>query len=59
MFLFHLQSNQGKYIPPQMRASLQTSTNENSETIQRLRKVMKGALNRLTENNMHSISTQV
>lgn len=59
IFFVSVQSNRGKYIPPHLRASLQSSANENSEVIQRLRKLMKGALNRLTESNMHSITAQV
>lgn len=33
--------------------------NNDSEKLQKLRKQMKGLLNRLTGQNMHSIATQV
>nr|CAH7733343.1 unnamed protein product [Callosobruchus chinensis] len=46
---------ESKYVPPALR---QDNTKQ-SEKLLRLRKQLKGLLNRLTESNMHSISTTI
>ncbi|PSN29484.1 hypothetical protein C0J52_23722 [Blattella germanica] len=54
-----VQLQSSKYVPPHLRA---TTTEENSkkrEQLLRLKKQMKGLLNRLAEGNMSSISSQV
>ncbi|XP_065218007.1 nucleolar MIF4G domain-containing protein 1 [Planococcus citri] len=50
--------NQTKYIPPQLRNKAANSSSS-SEKLMRLKKQMKGLLNRLTGKNMHSIATQM
>lgn len=59
----------GKYIPPHLRARLQTDANETSkgqnddpkrkEKLMRLKKLLKGFMNRLSEANMHKTSTEI
>lgn len=59
----------GKYIPPHLRARLQADANGNSngpdddpkrkEKLMRLKKLLKGFMNRLSEANMHKISTEI
>lgn len=53
-------SKSGKYIPPALRAKLQGDNDtKRKETLARLRRQMKGLLNRLAENNMASICSQM
>ncbi|KAL3273446.1 hypothetical protein HHI36_014890 [Cryptolaemus montrouzieri] len=55
-------SNTQKYIPPAVRESMEQQNLRNntlSERLNRLRKQVKGLINRLTESNMHSIATQL
>lgn len=49
----------GKYIPPQLRKLSETVTAKKKEELARLRKTIKGLLNRLSEPNMASISGQL
>ncbi|XP_051872154.1 nucleolar MIF4G domain-containing protein 1 [Pristis pectinata] len=49
----------GKYIPPQLRELSETVTAKKKEELARLRKTVKGLLNRLSEPNMASISGQL
>lgn len=54
------QATPGKYIPPALRAKMQGHEDEKrKEILSRLRRQMKGLLNRLAENNMTSICNQV
>lgn len=48
------------YKPPQLRNAIaNTPSGKNQEKLQKLRRQLKGLLNRLAENNMNSISNQV
>lgn len=59
----------GKYIPPPLRARLQADANGTSngqdddpkrkDKLMRLKKLLKGLMNRLSEANMHKISTEI
>ncbi|KAK9754512.1 NUDIX domain [Popillia japonica] len=54
--------NGNKYIPPAIRAKMESNFSEDKkrlEKLNRLKKQIKGLLNRLAEANMHSISTQI
>ncbi|CAH1116121.1 unnamed protein product [Phaedon cochleariae] len=54
--------NESKYIPPAMRVELERGNVEDKkrfEKLNRLKKQLKGLLNRLAERNMHSIATQI
>nr|CAD7598339.1 unnamed protein product [Timema genevievae] len=48
----------GKYIPPHLRAQGTETDSKKKEQLIRLRKQLKGLLNRLAENNMNSIAVQ-
>jgi len=48
----------GKYVPPALRRSAGASANKKKE-LERLAKQLKGNLNRLAEQNMHSIAVQI
>ncbi|CAG2057790.1 unnamed protein product [Timema podura] len=48
----------GKYIPPHLRAQETETDSKKKEQLIRLRKQLKGLLNRLAENNMNSIAVQ-
>lgn len=48
-----------KYIPPAVRAAIQSDDKKTTEKLLRLKKQLKGFINRLAESNMHSISTQI
>ncbi|RZB40187.1 nucleolar MIF4G domain-containing protein 1 [Asbolus verrucosus] len=50
-----------KYIPPAVRLSMEgSSVNKvRDQKLERLRKQLKGLLNRLAESNMHNIATQL
>nr|CAD7447295.1 unnamed protein product [Timema bartmani] len=48
----------GKYIPPHLRAQEAETDSKKKEQLIRLRKQLKGLLNRLAENNMNSIAVQ-
>ena len=48
-----------KYIPPGARLKQFEKDSESSEKLMRLRKQLKGYLNRLAEQNMHTIAGQV
>uniref|UniRef100_A0A1B6CQN6 MI domain-containing protein n=1 Tax=Clastoptera arizonana TaxID=38151 RepID=A0A1B6CQN6_9HEMI len=52
-----VQANVGKYIPPHLR--LGPDSDKRSKELSRLHKQLKGLINRLAENNMHSISSQI
>ncbi|XP_067864329.1 nucleolar MIF4G domain-containing protein 1 [Heptranchias perlo] len=56
-------SNEGivsrKYIPPQLREMAETVDAKKKEELARLKKTVKGLLNRLSEPNMASISSQL
>lgn len=59
-YTFHcLQATIGKYIPPHLRAEVASGDAKRAEELSRLRKQLKGLMNRLAENNMHNISNQV
>lgn len=58
----------GKYIPPHLRARLATEADGNGESdmdpkrkekLMRLKRLLKGQLNRLSEANMHKITTEI
>ncbi|KAJ4449006.1 hypothetical protein ANN_00398 [Periplaneta americana] len=49
------QAKTGKYVPPHMRES----ATGGDKQLERLRRQLKGSLNRLAENNMSSIASQV
>ncbi|CAH0394215.1 unnamed protein product [Bemisia tabaci] len=49
----------GKYVPPAMREKLEEVDENKAAEMMRLRKLMKGLINRLAEGNMPSISKQV
>nr|CAD7571701.1 unnamed protein product [Timema californicum] len=49
----------GKYVPPHLRAQDAETDSKKKEQLIRLRKQLKGLLNRLAENNMNSIAVQV
>jgi len=53
------QAKTGKYIPPHARGSLQDQDAKKQEQLKRLRRQMKGLLNRVAENNMNSIALEV
>jgi nucleolar MIF4G domain-containing protein 1 len=48
-----------KYVPPHVRGSILNEDPKKQEQLKRLRRQMKGLLNRLAENNMTSIALQV
>ena len=48
-----------RYIPPAARAKNLEKDSENSERLIKLRRQLKGPLNRLTDRNMHTIAAQV
>lgn len=48
----------GKYVPPSKRKLLEAASGESEETI-RLRKQVKGLLNRVSESNIGSILTEI
>ncbi|XP_018561750.1 nucleolar MIF4G domain-containing protein 1 homolog [Anoplophora glabripennis] len=51
-----------KYIPPTIRAKLETNVSQDKtriESLNRLKKQLKGLLNRLAESNMHNIASQI
>ncbi|XP_039201606.1 nucleolar MIF4G domain-containing protein 1 [Crotalus tigris] len=54
-------SNQdaGKYVPPQMRIPEETIDSNKKEELERLKKTVKGLINRLSEPNLASISGQL
>lgn len=49
----------GKYVPPQLRAQQMSGDAKRAEALSRLKKQLKGLVNRLAENNMHSIANQI
>ncbi|XP_015266970.1 PREDICTED: nucleolar MIF4G domain-containing protein 1 [Gekko japonicus] len=48
-----------KYVPPQMRRSEETEDAKKREELERLKKTLKGLVNRLSEPNLSSISGQL
>lgn len=58
MTQFQTQEN-GKYLPPHLRAQKMAQNAVDSEELARLKKQLKGLINRLAESNMHSIANQV
>ncbi|XP_070582668.1 nucleolar MIF4G domain-containing protein 1 [Erythrolamprus reginae] len=48
-----------KYVPPQMRISEGTIDSKKKEELERLKKTVKGLINRLSESNLASISGQL
>uniref|UniRef100_A0A146LKF4 Nucleolar MIF4G domain-containing protein 1 n=1 Tax=Lygus hesperus TaxID=30085 RepID=A0A146LKF4_LYGHE len=52
-----IQPNTGKYVPPHLRN--QPVDDKKKAELEKLYKTVKGLLNRLAENNMHSISNQI
>nr|CAD7198380.1 unnamed protein product [Timema douglasi] len=48
-----------KYVPPHLRAQEAETDSKKKEQLIRLRKQLKGLLNRLAENNMNSIAVQL
>ncbi|CAH0564818.1 unnamed protein product [Brassicogethes aeneus] len=56
-------TNEQKYIPPAIRAKMEAGMSESdkkrNEKLSRLRKQIKGLLNRLAEGNMHNIASQI
>jgi hypothetical protein len=53
------QAKTGKYIPPHARGSFHDQDTKKQEELKRLRRQMKGLLNRVAENNMNSIASEV
>jgi nucleolar MIF4G domain-containing protein 1 len=53
------QAKTGKYVPPHARGSFQDQDTKKQEQLKRLRRQMKGLLNRVAENNMSSIALEV
>ncbi|XP_070372960.1 nucleolar MIF4G domain-containing protein 1 isoform X2 [Equus asinus] len=51
--------NGGKYIPPHVRRAEETADAQKKEELERLKKHVKGLINRLSEANMASISGQL
>nr|CAD7392721.1 unnamed protein product [Timema cristinae] len=49
----------GKYVPPHLRAQEAETDTKKKEQLIRLKKQLKGLLNRLAENNMNSIAVQL
>lgn len=49
----------GKYVPPAAREKQQKPDSVKDEKLMRLKKQIKGLLNRLAEHNMHNIATQL
>lgn len=49
----------GKYVPPHLRTKSGTDDSKKREQLEKIKKQLKGLLNRLAENNMHSISNQI
>jgi hypothetical protein len=56
---FYVQAKTEKYIPPHIRDSTLHEDAKKQEQLKRLQRQMKGLLNRLAENNMNSIASQV
>ncbi|XP_015600311.1 nucleolar MIF4G domain-containing protein 1 [Cephus cinctus] len=54
-----ISNNETKYIPPAIRLKQENTDNDKSIKLMRLRKQLKGLLNRLAEHNMHAIASQV
>ncbi|KAM4688240.1 nucleolar MIF4G domain-containing protein 1 [Discoglossus pictus] len=54
-----MQSTGSKYIPPQLRQSSEAVDAKKREELERLKKSVKGLMNRLSEPNMPSISGQL
>uniref|UniRef100_A0AAR5QBH3 MI domain-containing protein n=1 Tax=Dendroctonus ponderosae TaxID=77166 RepID=A0AAR5QBH3_DENPD len=57
-----LENKSNKYIPPAIRAKMEASGSDDKkhkEKIDRLKKQLKGLLNRLAESNMNSIASQI
>ncbi|BES91919.1 MA3 [Nesidiocoris tenuis] len=52
-----IQANTGKYVPPHLRN--QKIDDKKKAELEKLTKSLKGLLNRLAENNMHSISNTI
>ncbi|XP_013914734.1 PREDICTED: nucleolar MIF4G domain-containing protein 1-like [Thamnophis sirtalis] len=48
-----------KYVPPQMRISEEKIDSKKKEELERLKKTVKGLINRLSESNLASISGQL
>ncbi|XP_034257633.1 nucleolar MIF4G domain-containing protein 1 [Pantherophis guttatus] len=48
-----------KYVPPQMRISEETIDSKKKQELERLKKTVKGLINRLSESNLASISGQL
>lgn len=65
--LTDIENNSGKYVPPHMRARLAAEANADNvnmdpkrrEKLLRLKRLLKGQLNRLSEANMHKISSEI
>ncbi|XP_053689718.1 nucleolar MIF4G domain-containing protein 1 homolog [Sabethes cyaneus] len=56
------ESSSGKYIPPHLRARMESGTPADAkqrEKLQRLRRQLKGQINRLAESNVHKISIEL
>ncbi|CAG9839784.1 unnamed protein product [Diabrotica balteata] len=49
--------SESKYVPPALRAK--ENDKKRTEQLNRLRKQLKGLINRLAESNMHSIASQI
>lgn len=56
-FVENEEKTQQKYVPPAIRAQMESSSR--TEKLNRLKKQLKGLLNRLAESNMHNISNQI
>ncbi|CAG9763214.1 unnamed protein product [Ceutorhynchus assimilis] len=58
-----INSAQNKYIPPAIRAKMEANTSsedkKRKEQLERLKRQLKGLLNRLAESNMHGIASQI
>ncbi|KAK9883543.1 hypothetical protein WA026_001718 [Henosepilachna vigintioctopunctata] len=55
-----LNKSEQKYVPRAIRLKMETNEQEKEvEKLNRLKKQLKGLINRLAENNMHNISSQI
>jgi hypothetical protein len=55
----YIQAKIERYVPPHVRGKTMDEDSKKQEQMKRLRRQMKGLLNRLAENNMNSIALQV
>ncbi|KAK9505232.1 hypothetical protein O3M35_009328 [Rhynocoris fuscipes] len=54
-----VQESKNKYIPPHLREKSNSLDSKRKEELEKIKKQLKGLLNRLAENNIHGISNQI